>query len=411
LASLDLKKLSNPDRLIVSRAIAHNHPGTERQLFVDISELVQRDAKSGIQRVVRSVLRSLIEVPPTGFVIVPVYASMHEQGYRQARNFMKKFLTQSSQDELVDEPIFYRSGDQFLGLDLHPHIALAQADVLRKMRAKGVRVQFVVYDLLCAQLPQHFVPGSKEPFEQWLALIASMDGVLCISAAVEAEFRTWIGAKGLATCAEFFFGHFHLGADIQSSMPSTGLSETEQAMLCELSGQKNFLMIGTVEPRKAHQQVLEAFEHLWRSETPMNLVIIGKKGWLVDALAQRLQQHPQLGKRLFWLSSASDQMLESVYAVSTCLIFASEGEGFGLPLIEAAQHQLPIIVRDLPVFKEVASVHAYYFTGSTALELAQAIEAWSTLYEQGSHPTSGAMPRLTWQQSTQQLVAALQLTH
>jgi glycosyltransferase involved in cell wall biosynthesis len=238
-----------------------------------------------------------------------------------------------------------------------------------------------------------------------------MDGVLCISAAVAAEFLAWIGAQGPSTCAEFSVGHFHLGADIQSSMPSTGLSETEQAMLRALSGQKNFLMVGTVEPRKAHQQVLEAFEHLWRSETPMNLVIIGKKGWLVDALAQRLQQHPQLGKRLFWLSSASDQMLESVYAVSTCLIFASEGEGFGLPLIEAAQHQLPIIVRDLPVFKEVASVHAYYFTGSTALELAQAIEAWSTLYEQGSHPTSGAMPRLTWQQSTQQLVAALQLTH
>jgi glycosyltransferase involved in cell wall biosynthesis len=411
LASLDLKKLSNPDRLIVSRAIAHNHPGTERQLFVDISELVQRDAKSGIQRVVRSVLRSLIEAPPTGFVIVPVYASMHEQGYRQARNFMKKFLAQSSQDELVDEPIFYRSGDQFLGLDLHPHIALAQAEVLRKMRAKGVRVQFVVYDLLCAQLPQHFVPGSKEPFEQWLALIACMDGVLCISAAVAAEFRTWIGAQGLSTCAEFSVGHFHLGADIQSSMPSIGLSETEQALLRALFGQKNYLMVGTIEPRKAHQQVLEAFEHLWRSETPINLVIIGKKGWLVDALAQRLQQHPQLGKRLFWLPSASDQMLESVYAVSTCLIFASEGEGFGLPLIEAAQHQLSIIVRDLPVFKEVAGMHAYYFTGATALELAQAIEAWMALYEQGLHPASGAMPRLTWQQSTQQLVTALQLTH
>lgn len=43
---------------------------------------------------------------------------------------------------------------------------------------------------------------------------------------------------------------------------------------------------------------------------------------------------------------------------STCLIAASFGEGFGLPLIEAAQHGLPIMARDIAVFREVAKEYA-----------------------------------------------------
>ncbi len=410
IAGLDLRKLSVPDKFSVSRAIANNHPAAgHRQLFVDISELVVRDAKSGIQRVVRSVLRALVDAPPVGFVVVPVYASMHEQGYRQARNFMRSFLGTSLSEDLVDEPIFYRSGDQFLGLDLHPHVALTQAPSLLQMRAKGVRVQFVVYDLLCAILPQHFVPGSQEAFVRWLRLVAQMDGAVCISNAVAEEYRAWLQSAGAPTSAEYSITRFHLGADIQQSAPSQGLSAQDSALLQQLSGQQNFLMVGTVEPRKAHQLVLDAFDELWKDGKTFNLVIVGKKGWLIDALAERMQQHPEQGKRLFWLASTSDEMLEKIYAVSTCLIFASEGEGFGLPLIEAAQHGLPVIARDLPVFREVADSNAYYFSATTARELAEAVNHWAALFAADQHPKSSGMSRLTWKESTAQLVSAMDL--
>ena len=44
-------------------------------------------------------------------------------------------------------------------------------------------------------------------------------------------------------------------------------------------------------------------------------------------------------------------------------LVASEGEGFGLPLIEAARHKPPIIARDIAVFREVANGHVLYFAG------------------------------------------------
>jgi glycosyltransferase involved in cell wall biosynthesis len=132
-------------------------------------------------------------------------------------------------------------------------------------------------------------------------------------------------------------------------------------------------------------------------------VIVGKKGWLVDELHQRIISHSEVGKRLFWIDSASDQFLEKLYETCTCLIAASYGEGFGLPLIEAAQHQTPMIARNLPVFKEVAGDAAYYFDGLLPSDLANAVLAWLALYTEGRHPKSSQLQWQNWETSAKQL--------
>ena len=168
-----------------------------------------------------------------------------------------------------------------------------------------------------------------------------------------------------------------------------------------------FLMVGTIEPRKGHAQTLAAFERLWDKGHDVNLAIVGKQGWLVEALVERLRRNPEAGRRLFWLQGISDEYLEQIYAASTCLIAASLAEGFGLPLIEAAQHKLPIIARDLPVFREVAGDHAFYFRGDKPEELADAILQWLSLHAEGNAPKSDAMRWLTWQQSAKTLETLL----
>jgi glycosyltransferase involved in cell wall biosynthesis len=78
--------------------------------------------------------------------------------------------------------------------------------------------------------------------------------------------------------------------------------------------------------------------------------------------------------------------------------------GFGLPLIEAAQHGLPILARDIPVFREVAGEHAAYFKAETPQQLAQAIQNWIRNFQAGTHPNSDRMPYLTWKESAQMLL-------
>lgn len=168
-------------------------------------------------------------------------------------------------------------------------------------------------------------------------------------------------------------------------------------------------MMGTLDPSKGHAFVLDAFELLWKCDVNASLVIVGKQGWMVEALVERLRQHTELNKRLFWFDDISDEQLEAAYVSSLCLIAASYGGGSGLPLIEAAQHKLPIIARDIPVFREVAGDHAFYFNTTEPEQLAQSIKQWLDLYANKEHPMSNNMPWLTWQQSAQQLLEAIGL--
>jgi glycosyltransferase involved in cell wall biosynthesis len=218
------------------------------------------------------------------------------------------------------------------------------------------------------------------------------------------EFAEWAGQQEPVRKAPLQVGFFHLGADIDASVPSNGLPPDAHVVLDAVKSRPSFLTVGTVEPRKGQAQALAAFEQLWAAGVDANLVIVGKHGWMVDELAARLNAHPENGKRLFWLAGVSDEMLLKLYAGSSALLAPSEGEGFGLPLIEAAQHDIPIIARSLPVFREVAGEHAYYFEGKDPADLAQAVTAWLALWKEGKAPASTGMPWLTWEQSAHQVV-------
>ncbi len=378
-----------------------NYP--RRQLLVDISELVQRDVKTGIQRVVRSILKEWLNHPPAGYRVEPVYATI-EKAYRYARCFTHSFLGYPSsalQDELID----YAPGDIFFGLDLQPQVVAAHQAFYQVLRRQGVRVEFLVYDLLSIQMPQYFPPGNAEGFTRWLKVVAESDGAVCISKTVANQLAAWVEENSAERQRPFRNNWFHIGADIADSLSTRQLPPDEHTILDCITNRHTFLMVGTVEPRKAHEQVLQAFEALWQDHYDLNLVIVGKQGWMVEGLIDRLRAHSELNGRLFWLDGISDEYLDKIYAASTCLIAASEGEGFGLPLIEAAQHKIPIIARDIPVHREVGGDCVFYFSNGKSPEvLAMTIKEWLQLYTAGKHPKSDGMPYLTWTESARNLL-------
>jgi glycosyltransferase involved in cell wall biosynthesis len=167
------------------------------------------------------------------------------------------------------------------------------------------------------------------------------------------------------------------------------------------------LMVGTVEPRKGHNQAIDALELLWERDVNVALVVVGKPGWMVETLCQRMRDHPERGRRLHWLEQADDTVLAQLYRHCTGLLAASTAEGFGLPLIEAAHFGLPIVARALPVFKEVAGDHAFYFEGSDPQALARALDKWLELHGNGQAPSSREMTWQTWETSAAQLLEAV----
>jgi len=389
----------------VSSLIASNHSFREKKQFlIDISVLRLHDAATGIQRVVRSILIELLHNIPIGYEVEPVYAHGDAVGYYYARSF-KNTLLNLLDDDLVDEPIEVYSGDIFLGLDLQQFIVANHSSYYQEMRNKGAKVYFIVYDILPILMPELFPEWVYDAHTQWLNELANNNGIVCISKSVADDVYKNLSFLNRTSQMPLNIGWFHLGADIESSMPSIGMPISANKIVEKLSKNIVFLMVGTIEPRKGHLQTFRAFEQLWSEGMPVSLVIVGKEGWNQEHFVDLVANHQELGHKLFWLENISDEYLEKVYAVSSCLISASEGEGFGLPLIEAAQYKIPMILRDIPVFREVAGEYAYYFSDDKNPEiLASAIKEWLTIYRLGNYPKSDKMPYLTWKESSEKLL-------
>lgn len=393
----------------ISAAIAANETAARSaspQWFVDISNLFVNDAGTGIQRVVRHVLDELIAMPPAGFRVEPIFLS-DEGIFRYARSYCEKRYFKGASLP-ADEPVAFAKGDIYLGLDLIAHLLPEYIDVFRHMRNIGIKQHFVVYDLLPLVRPDCFDPNGLRMLRRWYESVVEVaDSVMCISRAVADEFESWLHQARPKRMRPLNIGWFHLGADLAVSgeLPAADLSIDET--LAELGDKPTFLMVGTIEPRKGHAQALAAFDQLWNEKIEVNLVIIGKPGWLVEALLQRLREHPQRTRRLFWFEKAGDALLLALYRRASALLMASEGEGFGLPLIEAAHHGLPLIVRDLPVFREIAGEHALYFSGFDAASLSQTIVKWLGLDAERVAPQSDGVKWQSWTDATTQLVNAV----
>ena len=392
----------------IAALIARNHPepARERRIFVDVSELVQKDAKTGIQRVTRAILAELHSTPPEGYVVQAVYSVAGGMDYRVATAFMNKLYGIDSLDG-CDEIIEPQPGDVFLGLDLQQEIVVECRSYYRFLRHQGVRVFFVVYDLLPITLPNAFPSGTKQLHTQWLEVVAEADGAVCISKAVADELRIWLDSRPQAAFRPLSVHWFHLGSDVENSVPTIGCPDNSAEVLRLLGSMPTFLMLGTIEPRKGYSQVLRAFECLWASGQNVGLAIVGKCGWGVEKVVDSIRNHEELQRRLFWLEGISDEFLEKVFDASACLLAASEGEGFGLPLVEAARHGLPIVARDLPVFREVAGSNAFYFSAASPEELSASLMKWLGMRASGSIPLSDGIRCLTWAQSADELLDAI----
>jgi glycosyltransferase involved in cell wall biosynthesis len=385
----------------LAMAIAANAPNRSplRTLFVDISHLVIEDAKTGIQRVVRHIVAELLASPPLGFRVEPVYIQP-DGVFRYARSYcVNRFHPGITLP--ADLPVAFQPGDTFVGLDLAAHLVPYLRDTYVRMRSRGVEIHFVVYDLLPLLRPDCFDQNGLPTFRLWYEAISELsDGIICISRTVADEFKQWLPQSMPVRGRPLRLGWFHLGADL---VPTADAADISGVLPFDLKGRPTFLMVGTIEPRKGHAQTLAAFELLWAAGHDINLVLIGKPGWRVESLVASLRSHVESGERLLWMERADDTQLIAMYQEASALLAPSEGEGFGLPLIEAAQYGRPIIARDLPVFKEVAGEHAFYFSGVRPEAMAAAIDEWLGLFARGEAPASTGLPWLTWRKSARQL--------
>jgi len=393
--------------LVAARSVAHSLSSPWQRvrpprLLIDMSELARRDHASGIQRVVREVGCRALETPPEGWRSEAV--RVHRGRLRQTYAAPLAFLGHAPL-ALPEAPLDVRAGDIVLCADVNAELTATDFDELRRLRWDGLRIVLLVYDLLPLRHPELFPAHIPELVVSWYGRMLSIaDATLCISRVCADDVIAWLDEEPIRRDAPLPIGVVHLGGDFRVLDEGRGVSPETLTALNSARKRPTVIIVGTVEPRKGYPQVLAAFERLWETGEDLGLIVVGNQGWNMEKFANRLERSPEIGQRLHWLRRCGDAELRALYAASKGLLMASRHEGFGLPIAEARHAGLPILARDLPVFREVAGSQARYFSGDDPQILTESLRRWSM---EGFGPRPITSASLTWDESYRDVCDAI----
>lgn len=200
----------------------------------------------------------------------------------------------------------------------------------RALDQSGARYAFLSYDIIPASHPFYFPPGN-ESFQAWLrwgvgrACYAQV--ISRFSARALDEYRATAGV------APFPIDVVRLGDSFR-------VSTSEAALPAGLTGQKFVLCVSSIEARKNHRMLFDAWRLLRErlgSDCP-HLVWIGRKSLLVNDLFDQLDACHWLDGLIVHLSHISDDQLASLYRSAWLTVFPSLMEGWGLPVGESLAH-------------------------------------------------------------------------
>ena len=326
----------------------------ERRLLFDVSHTYHTKLQTGIQRVVRELTRASYKALETDGFNVQAFVREQDGRFRTADAFALE-LEGIEAPSGLDTELAVRPNDRLLMLDSSWFEYDAYTPLFQTVRKMGGTIHTCVYDLVPLRHPELTGEGLPPAFDRWFRRAAQeSDSLLCISRAIADEVVAHLEEARIPHRQGLQVNWFHLG----SNLPAGGVASVE--VTSAFSEVPCAIMVGTVEVRKRHAFALDVMERLWAEGSPARLIVLGKMGWHVEALSQRIRTHAEFGKRLIWIEKPSDADLAHGYAKANVLLFPSLYEGYGLPVAEALRAHLPVVASDIPVLREVGGDAALY---------------------------------------------------
>jgi glycosyltransferase involved in cell wall biosynthesis len=361
------------------------------------------DNRSGIPRVVKSLAKEGILAEDAA--LIPVYADLETGVFKVAKAFAQNLTGKML--SIPEDIMAVAPGDVFLNVTVNPNELAFEHQAFQAMRSVGVKVFCVVHDLIAVLQPEFSRDRDTRHLNDWLHRIIQYDGIVANSQTTLSSFEEWIVREKIVLPVGFQKYWFHLGADMQADINDADVCGDKAVMVLIRSQTPYFMQVGTVELRKGHDDLLDGFEKLWSEGIQLALVIVGRRGWKVQQVIDRIQRHALLNKLLFWFNNADDAALHCLYRHAEAVVLASKAEGYGLPVAEGAWFGRPLLLRDLPIFQEIAQEGATYFSGN-GMGLAEVAKRLHETIVQGKPvpmPKPDQFPN--WKQSFEMLKARL----
>jgi glycosyltransferase involved in cell wall biosynthesis len=254
----------------------------------------------------------------------------------------------------------------FFDLEAAWHNVPHRAELLPWLADRGVHTATLVADVMPTQFPQWFDTGQIRLFSTFIeAHLQHSEKFVCIS---ECSRRDVVELAG------------RLGVTLPSDLPVITMganfrrADDDLARPPEAPGGRYLLSVATVEPRKNHQLLIDAFDRLKVAHPDLGLVMVGKAGWMTDDLQASMRAHPDHGHRFRWLDKVDDDLLDALYRHAFLAVQPAFYEGFGTPVIEALGNGVPTLSSDGGALPEAGGGWAEYFDPHDVDQLVALIE-------------------------------------
>lgn len=345
------------------------------KIYIDVSVLTLATFVTGIQRVTREITIRLIEKEQENVVLLHynardnVYHRINNdafcQYYRHGKGVKNKMITREC-IELSD----MAEGDVFFDLDAAWMCRVKRSWLLPLLKKQGVRIVAHIYDIISITHPQYCLERGVYNFMDFIgAHLQYADDIIVNAQATVDELQklTQRLRISLPICHVV-----PLGADFAKQEIITE-EQVPKNVVEAVQDRPYILMVGTIEPRKNHKLLLEAYDKGLK-EMGYNIIMAGYMGWNMEEFEQKLESHPDYGKRIFHFTGLDDKAIAFLYQHAKFLAFCSYTEGFGLPIIEAIQRGTPVLAANVPVLREVGGDYCVWFEQDDAGELCEAVE-------------------------------------
>jgi len=217
-------------------------------------------------------------------------------------------------------------------------------------QAYGFSYCAIVYDLIAIRFPQFVVPDYVALLTDYFGeLIWLADHVMCISQTTREDWVRHVHEVGAEPVTSSIFP---LGCDLSPQ------AKDARFYLPPTLRDKTFaLYVSTIEPRKNHYMLYQAWEECIRIKQldPQHnrLVLVGRRGWATGDLLHEIETNPLTRDTITILHDVSDEQMASLYQSCSLVLFPSMYEGYGLPLAEALAYAKPCVTSDAMALSEI----------------------------------------------------------
>lgn len=413
----------------VERAKSKNVEPINHELVVDLSDAIdhlKRNATiTGIQRVQISLCQALLERVGRERSTV-IFFETARNAWIEASPQLQNALFQESSSASTPLSVSRLVADHFFyeNYEFSPEATLINFGAswqyanyflaVRNAKCRSnIRYVAFVHDCIPLVYPDLCAEGVPTQYKAWLIEVSECACfLLANSNNTKLDVEKYARLEGCElppVQVIYLNARFHLRKDKQEA-DQAGQVTSSTLRLYGLAAEKFVLLVSTIEPRKNHATVFEAWIRLVEmgSVKPVpKLVCVGKRGWKEGAIVAALERHPLLKQHVLLLTAVPDQHLSILYASCLFTVFPSLYEGWGLPVSEALSFSKVPIVSDVASHREAAGEFGIYFAPESSEELYSRVTELAnspSQREMGERAIAAEAPLRSWGDIAQQVL-------